>query len=45
MGTPGVISMLALAHEKHGKLPWAALFEPAIALAETGFAISPRLFR
>jgi gamma-glutamyltranspeptidase / glutathione hydrolase len=26
-------------------LPWAQLFEPAIALAEQGFAISPRLHR
>ena len=25
------------------RLPWARLFEPAIALAEQGFAISPRL--
>ncbi|HUN50027.1 MAG TPA: gamma-glutamyltransferase, partial [Candidatus Sulfotelmatobacter sp.] len=43
VGTPGVLRMLALAHHDHGKLPWAELFQPAIALAERGFAISPRL--
>ncbi|WP_338758372.1 gamma-glutamyltransferase [Massilia sp. METH4] len=42
-GAPGVVRMLALAHEKHGKLPWAKLFEPAIELADRGFAVSPRL--
>ncbi|MDI2591973.1 gamma-glutamyltransferase [Pseudomonas sp. 681] len=43
VGTPGVLRALELAHEKHGRLPWAKLFEPAIKLAEQGFAISPRL--
>jgi gamma-glutamyltranspeptidase/glutathione hydrolase len=43
VGTPGVLRMLAQAHAQHGKLPWAQLFEPAIALATQGFAISPRL--
>ncbi len=43
VGVPGVIAMLALAHEKHGKLPWADLFAPAIKLAEQGFPVSPRL--
>ena len=43
VGTPGVLRALELAHEKHGRLPWAQLFEPAIKLAEHGFAISPRL--
>lgn len=43
IGTPLLISMLKLAHEDHGRLPWAQLFEPAIRLAEEGFAISPRL--
>jgi gamma-glutamyltranspeptidase/glutathione hydrolase len=44
VGTPGVISMMAMAHARHGKLPWAALFQPAIDLAEKGFPISPRLY-
>ena len=43
VGTPGVLRMLAQAHAQHGKLPWAKLFEPAIALTTQGFAISPRL--
>jgi gamma-glutamyltranspeptidase/glutathione hydrolase len=42
-GAPGVVRMLALAHGKHGKLPWATLFAPAIELADKGFAVSPRL--
>ncbi len=44
VGTPGVISMMAMAHAKHGTLPWAALFQPAIDLAEKGFPVSPRLY-
>ncbi len=43
VGVPGVLRMLELAHKKHGKLPWAKLFEPAIQLADEGFLISPRL--
>ncbi|VEF12848.1 gamma-glutamyltransferase 1 [Pseudomonas fluorescens] len=43
VGTPGVLRALELAHRQHGRLPWAKLFEPAIKLAEQGFAISPRL--
>ena len=43
VGTPGVMRALELAHQKHGRLPWAQLFEPAIRLADQGFAISPRL--
>ena len=43
VGTPGVLRMLAQAHQQHGKLPWAQLFAPAIGLARNGFEISPRL--
>jgi gamma-glutamyltranspeptidase / glutathione hydrolase len=43
VGVPGVLAALKLAHDKYGKLPWADLFEPAIALARSGFAVSPRL--
>jgi gamma-glutamyltranspeptidase/glutathione hydrolase len=43
VGVPGLLRMLELAHQDHGRLPWARLFEPAIALAQDGFAVSPRL--
>ena len=43
VGVPGVLRMLATAHQQHGRLPWAHLFQPAIELADKGFAISPRL--
>ncbi len=43
VGTPGVLRMLEHAHQQHGRLPWALLFEPAIHLATAGFPISPRL--
>ncbi len=43
VGAPGVLRMLELAHKEHGRLPWKALFAPAIKLSEEGFAVSPRL--
>lgn len=43
VGVPGTLRAMALAHQRGGKLPWAALFEPAIKLARDGFAVSPRL--
>lgn len=43
VGVPGNVRMAALAHREHGKLPWARLFEPAIALAREGFRINQRL--
>ncbi len=43
VGVPGTLAMLERAHAERGSLPWAELFRPAIALAEEGFAISPRL--
>ena len=44
VGVPGNLRMMALAHERYGKLPWAALFQPAIRLARDGFRITPRLY-
>ncbi|MGE0358075.1 MAG: gamma-glutamyltransferase [Burkholderiales bacterium] len=43
VGVPGTPRLLEVAHARHGRLPWAALFQPAIALAEKGFPMSPRL--
>ncbi|WP_036766255.1 gamma-glutamyltransferase family protein [Parvularcula oceani] len=43
VGVPGVVAMLGLAHEQHGELSWDALFDAAIAHADNGFTVSPRL--
>lgn len=43
VGVPGVVAMYRLAHDEHGKLPWADVFQPAIRLATDGFAVSPRM--
>lgn len=43
VGVPGLPRLLETLHGRHGRLPWARLFEPAIRLAEEGFAVSPRL--
>ncbi len=42
-GVPGVIAMLHMAHEDHGKRPWVDNFAPGIKLAEDGFVVSPRM--
>lgn len=41
-GVPGSVAGMVEAHKKYGKLPWAALVEPAIQLANGGFKISLR---
>jgi len=43
VGVPGNVRLMALAHAREGRLPWARLFGPAIRLARDGFAITPRL--
>jgi gamma-glutamyltranspeptidase/glutathione hydrolase len=43
VGVPGNVALAAEAHRRFGKLTWAELFAPAIALARDGFRISPRL--
>jgi len=43
VGVPGDIAMLELAHKRYGRLAWAKLFEPAIALAEKGFPVGRKL--
>lgn len=43
IGTPGVMRMLEMAHQDHGRLHWNRLFDAGIALAQDGFAIGGRL--
>lgn len=43
VGVPGTLRLLEAAHRAHGRLPWERLLQPAIALAEDGFAVGPRL--
>ena len=43
VGVPGAIALYKSAHDAHGKLPWADVFQPAIRLAREGFEVSPRL--
>jgi len=38
-GVPGTVAGLALAHRRHGALPWRDLVEPARRLAQDGFAL------
>jgi gamma-glutamyltranspeptidase / glutathione hydrolase len=45
VGVPGVVRMLFDAHGAHGALPWAGLFDDAIALSEAGFPVYPRLLQ
>jgi gamma-glutamyltranspeptidase/glutathione hydrolase len=42
-GTPGGVAGLAELHRRAGRLPWASLVEPAIALARAGFEIRASL--
>ncbi len=43
VGVPGLLRMFEKVHGEYGRLAWARLFDPAIRMAEQGFAISPRL--
>jgi len=43
IGVPGVVAMLELAHGEQGRLPWAASWQPAIALAREGFPVPHRM--
>lgn len=45
VAVPGTIAGLALAHQRHGKLKWEELVEPARRLAAEGFAINYHLAR
>jgi gamma-glutamyltranspeptidase/glutathione hydrolase len=42
-GVPSVVALYGAAHAAHGQADWADVFSDAIALAEDGFEVSPRL--
>jgi gamma-glutamyltranspeptidase/glutathione hydrolase len=43
VGVPGDLAMMWLAHKRYGKLAWAKLFAPAIALSQKGFPVPHKL--
>lgn len=43
IGTPGTLAGLGELHRRFASLPWAALLQPAIDLANNGFLVSPEL--
>lgn len=44
-GVPGTVAGFALAHQRHGRLKWAELVEPARKLAAEGFEVNHHLAR
>lgn len=43
VATPGTVAGLYEVHQRYGKLPWAEVVKPAIALAKDGFILSPQV--
>ncbi|MCV7222737.1 gamma-glutamyltransferase family protein [Mycolicibacterium elephantis] len=43
IGVPGIVRLLHEVHVEHGGAGWRELFDPAVRMADDGFAISPRL--
>ena len=44
-GVPGAVAGLYAVHQRHGKLKWSDVVQPAIALAANGFTINERFAR
>lgn len=42
VGVPGTVAGLHMAHERHGKLSWAELLQPALDLARHGYPLGDR---
>ncbi|MFT3965114.1 MAG: gamma-glutamyltransferase [Sphingobium sp.] len=45
VGVPGNVALMAKSHALWGKLPWADLFQPAIRLAEQGYAVNDYMYK
>ena len=45
IGVPGTVAGLYMAHQKHGKLSWAEVVQPAVDLAEKGFPMNWSLYK
>lgn len=43
VGVPGAVALYKLAHDAHGRLPWADVFQPAIRLANEGFVVTEKM--